>query len=131
LNLLMPWTVQYLPERETLLVSVSGEFSEAEAHELTGETIRWLKQAGATRILGDCRLMETAPSLAATYWRVQEYAKLGAPRGARLALVASAHPRAVEFLEFYALACANQGYEARLFANPEAAKAWLASNRAS
>jgi hypothetical protein len=123
----MPWELQYASDKETVVVTTDGHLSDAEAKDLTHHAIALLKQTHATRVLGDCRGMESGPSLAAVYWLVHDYAALGADRRARIAVVQPEKPKASEVAEFYATVCANRSYEAELFPSKEAAEAWLCS----
>lgn len=125
----MPWDLQYLPERETALVCVSGHLSDAEARDLTEQTIALLKRTRATRVLGDCRALESGPRLAAIYWLVHDYANLGARKAARIALLQPRMPQASDAVQFYTLACSNQQYGAELFESEEAAQEWLRSTQ--
>jgi len=123
----MPWEVQYVPEKETLMVAASGPVSDEEARDLTNRAIALLMETRATRVLGDCRAMESAPSLGAVYWLINEYANRGVPRQTRIAVVHSRAPRAVELAQFYETVCYNRQYQARTFDSSHAAEAWLRS----
>jgi hypothetical protein len=121
----MPWDVRYVPEKETLLVAASGPVSDEEARALTHRAIALLRETRATRVLGDCRAMESSPSLGEVYWLINDYAKHGVPRQTRIALVHSRAPHAVELAQFYETVCANRQYQARTFESSTAAEAWL------
>jgi hypothetical protein len=125
----MPWEMEYVAGKETLVVAPSGRLSDNEAKQLTGEAIALLKQTQATRVLGDCRSIQSAPSLAAVYWLVQDYANCGVPRETRIALVHSHKRDAVEIAQFYETVCLNRHYDARIFESIKAAETWLCSGR--
>jgi hypothetical protein len=127
----MPWAIQYNPEKETLVVTTTGPVSDAEAKELTHGAITMLMKTRATRVLGDCRAMVSAPSLASVYWLVNEYANHGVPRQTRIAVVHSRAPQAVELAQFYETVCFNRQYQARTFDSSVAAEAWLHSGMAA
>jgi hypothetical protein len=123
----MPWQIHYVPEKETLVVTPTGPVSDAEARELTNRAITLLKDTRATRVLGDCRGMQSAPSLGVVYWLVNDYANHGLPRQTRIAVVHSKGPHAAELARFYETVCVNHRYEAKAFDSSEAAEAWLHS----
>jgi hypothetical protein len=125
----MPWEMEYIAGKETLVVAPSGRLTDNEAKQLTGEAIALLKQTQATRVLGDCRSIQSAPSLAAVYWLVQDYASSGVPRQTRIALVHSHKRLAVEIAQFYETVCLNRNYNARIFESVKAAESWLGSGR--
>ena len=77
----MPWEMEYVAGKETLVVAPFGRLSDNDVKQLTGEEIALLKQTQATRVLGDCRSIQSPPSLAAVYWLVQEYRQLRPPQG--------------------------------------------------
>ena len=119
--------MQYVPEKETLVVTPTGPVSDAEARELTNRAITVLKHTRATRVLGDCRGMQSGPSLGVVYWLVNDYANHGLPRQTRIAVVHSRVPHAVELAQFYETVCVNHRYDAKAFDSSEAAEAWLHS----
>jgi hypothetical protein len=123
----MPWQLQYASETETVVVTTHGHLSDAEARDLTLQAFALLRRTHATRVLGDLRAMESAPSLAAIYWLVHDYASLGANGRARIAVVEPRKPKAHAAIQFYTTVCANQRYQAQLFPSNEAAQAWLGS----
>jgi hypothetical protein len=124
----MSWEIQYVPEKETLVLAATGPLSDEEAKQLTGRAIALVQETQATRVLGDFRRMQSGPSLAAVYWLVNEYANRGVPRQTRIAVVHSRAPRAVELAQFYETVCYNRQYEAKSFDSNEAAEAWLHSD---
>jgi len=123
----MPWEIQYVPEKETVVVTTTGPVSDDEARELTGRAITLLRETQATRVLGDCRAMESAPSLGVVYWLVNDYADRGVPRQTRIAVVHSPAPHVAEFARFNETVCFNRRFEAKTFCDREAAEAWLHS----
>jgi hypothetical protein len=123
----MPWEIQYVPAKETVVVTPTGPLSEAEAKHLTRQAIALLKETQATRVLGDCRGIESGLSFGAVYWLVNDCAGCGVPRQTRIALVHSHARRAVELAQFCETVCFNQHYEARTFHTRSDAEAWLHS----
>ena len=113
------------------MVTTAGLVSDDEARELTDRAITLLRRTRATRVLGDCRAMESAPSMAAVYWSVNNYANQGVPKQTRIALVHPQTPRAVELAQFYETVCFNRQYQTRLFHSSAAAEAWLDSSTAT
>ena len=123
----MAWAVQYVPERETLVVVVTGPVSDDEVRDLTGRAISLISETHATRVLGDFRGMQSGPSFGAVFWLVNGYADRGVPRQTRIALVHSREQHAVELAQFYENVCFNRQYEARAFSDRAQAEAWLHS----
>jgi hypothetical protein len=127
----MSWKMDYVAGKETLVVAPSGCVTEDDAIELTDQAIARLQETRASRVLGDCRRMESAPSAAQLYWLVHNYANRGLPRAIRIAVVHPNVPQAADVARFYETVCLNQHYQARVFQNKEAAEAWLWSNQNS
>jgi hypothetical protein len=127
----LPWQIDYVAGKETVVVAPSGFLTEDDAIELTSQEIGRLQETRATRVLGDCRRVESFPSVAALYWLVHEYADRDLPKTTRIALVHSNAPHAAEIARFYETVCLNQRYQARAFPNKEAAEAWLCLNQTS
>jgi len=125
----MPWVMEYVPNQETLIVAPTGRVSDDDARELTGQAIAMLQETHATRVLSDCRGVESPPSVAALYWLVCDYAKRGLPPQTRIALVHSNAPEATEIALFYEMVCLNRQYQAKVFRSKEAAQAWLCSSK--
>jgi len=123
----MPWETQYDAGKQTLVVTATGHVSDEDAKALTARAISVLKETRATRVLGDCRKMESAPSVATVYWLVRDYGKHGVSKQTRIAVVHSKARPATELAQFYETVCLNQQYEARVFLSPAAAEAWLQS----
>ena len=123
----MPWEIQYVPERETVLVTATGPLSDEEARQLTSRAVALLKETQSTRVLGDCRRLGSGPSLGAVYWLVNGYADSGVSKQTRIALVHSNAQQAVELAQFYETVCFNQRYQAKTFPTRSAAQAWLCS----
>ena len=122
--------MEYLAGQETLVVAPTGFVSDDDARELTEQAIALLQQTHATRVLGDCRGLESPPSVATIYWLVHEYADRGLPKDTRIAVVHSKQPQAIEIAQFYETVCVNRKYQARVFPSREAAQAWLWSAQA-
>ena len=125
----MPWQMDYVAGKGTLVVAPSGCVTENDAIELTGQTIARLQQTHATRVPTDCRGVESWPSFAALYWLVHDYADRGLPKATRIAVIHSNAHDAAELARFYETLCLNQRNQARAFPNKEAAEAWLWSNQ--
>lgn len=123
----MPYHLEYASDKGTVVVTTGSHLSDAEAQELTQQAAALLNRTHATRVLGDCRGMESGPSLAVIYWLVHDYASLGTNSRTRIALIQPQTPQANEIAQFYATVCANRQYQAELFPNQEAAEAWLSA----
>ena len=94
---------------------------------MTSRAVALLKETRATRVLGDCRRLQSGPSLGAVYWLVNDYAILGVPRQTRIAVVHSDAEQVVQLARFYETVCFNHQYEAKAFHTRPAAEAWLCS----
>ena len=83
----MAWTVEYLPERDVVLLVVTGEILDEDSRAQVAETIRLLNEHQSTLVLVDCSDAVTKASLPGLY-RLPDYAtELGAPWNLRVAVV--------------------------------------------
>ena len=83
----MPWTVEYLGEKDLTLIVATGEILDEDGRALVEEIIRLLKQHRSNLVLVDCSAAVTNASLPGLY-RLPDYATaLGAPWNVRLAVV--------------------------------------------
>ena len=121
----MPWEIQYVPEKETLVVAATGVLSDDEARDLTGRAITLLTETHATRVLGDCCGMQSGPSFGVVYWLVNDYSNRGVPKQIRIAVVHAGSPQAAEFAHFYETVCFNRQYAVKAFRDRAAAEEWL------
>lgn len=121
----MSWHLQYASDSQTVVVTTDSHLSDAEAKDLTRQTIALLRRTRATRILNDLRALETAPSLATIYWLVHDFASLSGVSLARIAVLEPKGPQAHEAAQFYTTVCANRRYQAELFTSEQAAHEWL------
>ena len=121
----MPWTVEYVPEKEMLLVIASGRVLNLDARAQAAAAVGLLKPNQLDSVLVDCSDARLEVSLANLYWLPDYWSELGAPRYVRIAVVLPRTRFNVESYQFFGIACKNAGYNVRLFDGNEAAEAWL------
>ena len=121
----MPWTVEYVPEKEMVLVLGSGQVVNQDARAQAVAAFGLLKQNQVDSVLVDCSDARLEVSLANLYWLPEYYSELGAPQYVRIAVVLPRTRYKVESYQFYQIACKNAGYDVKLFDGKEAAEAWL------
>ena len=121
----MPWTIEYLPERDLVLLVVTGQLLDEDGRAQVAETIRLLNEHPSAPVLVDCSDAETLATLPALY-RLPDYAtELGAPWNVRVAVVIPKTRFRIETFQFFALVSRNAGYEVRLFDDQASAGEWL------
>jgi len=120
----MPWTVEYVAEKELVLVTQSGEVFNQDARAQAEQIIGLLHQKRCDFVLVDFSEARLELSLANLYWLPDYYSELGAPQQVRLAVVLPRTGYNLEAYQFYQVACKNAGYSVRLFDTREAAEAW-------
>ena len=75
----MAWTVEYIPERDLVLLVVTSEILDEDSKAQIAEIIRLLDEHQSTLVLVDCSNAMTKASLPGLY-RLPDYAtELGAP----------------------------------------------------
>ena len=116
---------EYLSEKNLVVASLTGALTDAEAKSQSEQVIRLLKEHQTSLVLVDCREVVSEVSYVVLYWLPRFYGQFGVPRSTRIAVVLPAVPYRVESFQFYALACRNAGYDARLFESRQAAEDWL------
>ncbi|MCX6914957.1 MAG: hypothetical protein NT167_18215 [Verrucomicrobia bacterium] len=121
----MAWTVEYVPERELVLLVVTSEILDEDGKAQVAETIRLLNEHQSTLVLLDCSDAVTKATLPSLY-RLPDYAtELGAPWNVRVAVVISQTRFRIETFHFFELVFRNAGYDTRLFDDRERAEGWL------
>ena len=120
----MPWTVEYVAEREMILVTQNGEIFNQDARAQAKQAIALLHQTRGDFVLMDFSEGRLEVSLANLYWLPDYYSELDAPPHVRLAVVLPRTRNNLEAFQFYQVACRNAGYSVRLFDTREAAEAW-------
>jgi hypothetical protein len=121
----MAWTVEYVPERDLVLLVVTGDILDEDGKAQIAETIRLLNEHQSTFVLVDCSDAVTKASLPSLY-RLPDYATvLGAPWNIRVAVVIPQTRFRIETFHFFALVFRNAGYDLQLFNDRESAEAWL------
>ena len=73
----MPWTVEYVPERDMALVVATGEIFDRDARGQVAETIRLLQEHRANLVLVDYADALTEVLLSSLYWLPEYAAELG------------------------------------------------------
>ena len=121
----MAWTVEYVPERELVLLVVTSEILDGDGKAQVAETIRLLNEHQSTLVLLDCSDAVTKATLPSLY-RLPDYAtELGAPWNVRVAVVISQTRFRIETFHFFELVFRNAGYDTRLFDDRERAEGCL------
>ena len=121
----MPWTVEYLAEKDLALIVAIGEILDEDARALVEEILRLLKVHRSNLVLVDCSAAVTKASLPGLY-RLPDYATaLGAPWNIRVAVVIPLTRFRIETFHFFELVFRNAGYDVRLFDERKAAEEWL------
>jgi hypothetical protein len=121
----MPWTVEYLAEKDVALIVATGEILDEDSRAQVVETIRLLKQHRSSLVLVDCSNAVTKASLPGLY-RLPDYAtELGAPWNIRVAVVIPQTRFRIETFHFFELVFRNAGYDVHLFDEREIAEEWL------
>ena len=121
----MAWTVEYVPERDVVLLVVAGEILDEDGKAQVAETIRLLNEHQSSLVLVDCSNALAKASLPSLY-RLPDYAtELGAPWNIHVAVVISQTRFRIETFHFFELVSRNAGYDVHLFEDRESAEAWL------
>ena len=121
----MAWTVEYVPERDVVLLVVTGEVLDEDGKAQIAETIRLLNEHQSSLVLVDCSNALAKASLPSLY-RLPDYAtELGAPWNIHVAVVISQTRFRIETFHFFELVSRNAGYDVHLFEDRESAEAWL------
>jgi hypothetical protein len=121
----MAWTVEYVPERDLVLLVVTGDILDEDGKTQVAETIRMLNEHQSTLVLVDCLDAVSTASLPSLY-RLPDYAtELGAPWNVRVAVVIPRTHFRIETYRFFELVFRNAGYDVHLFDDRESAEAWL------
>ena len=121
----MAWTVEYVPERDVVLLVVTGEVLDEDGKAQIAETIRLLNEHQSSLVLVDCSNALAKASLPSLY-RLPDYAtELGAPWNIHVAVVISQTRFRIETFRFFELVSRNAGYDVHLFEDRESAEAWL------
>ncbi len=121
----MAWTVEYVPERDLVLLLITGDLLDEDGRAQVAETIRLLDEHQSSLVLVDCSDAVTKASLPTVY-RLPDYAtELGAPWNVRIAVVVPQTHFRIETFHFFELVFRNAGYDAHLFDDRESAAAWL------
>ena|SRR5579859_2252307 len=125
----MTATVEYLPERRTVVVKYAGTITPDVLGRQTQIGIGLLKQHGAYRVLVDCSEIDViAVTTADVYEQPDVYHDQGVPTDTRIALVLPRNEIRTDLFKFYDDTSHNRGYNVELFENGEAAWAWLAQD---
>ena len=125
IKVVMAWTVEYIPERDVVLLVVTSEILDEDSKAQIAEIIRLLDEHQSTLVLVDCSNAVTKASLPGLY-RLPDYAtELGAPWNVRVAVVIPQTRFRIETFRFFELVFRNAGYDVHLFDDRESAEAWL------
>ena len=121
----MSWTVEYIPERDLVLIVATGEILDKDGRAQVEETVRLFKEHQSNLVLVDCSDAVTKASLPGLY-RLPDYAtELGAPWNVRVAVVIPRTRFRFEMFHFFELVFRNAGYDVHLFDDRQGAEEWL------
>jgi hypothetical protein len=122
----MPWTVEYVPERDRVLVTASGEIRDEDARAQTAQALDLLKHNQVSAVLVDYSDALSEVSLPNLYGQPDYYSQTGAPWHVSMAVVLPRTRYRLESYQFFELVCQNAGYNVKLFETKDAAEDWLA-----
>ena len=126
----MPWNVEYVPEREMVVVTASGVVASGQARAQAREVIRLLKRHKTTLVLIDYFTALSQVSLPELYWLSYHASTLGLPWNVRLAVLLPQDRYRIESYQFFELVFRNVGYNIKLFDDRESLEAWLGAPKA-
>src|ERR1019366_7729666 len=109
----MPWTVEYLPDKNLVAVIATGMITNEDVEAQLAETIRLLKQNKTTCILADYSDALSEASLAILYGLPDYFTISRAPWNVRAALVIPRARYRIETYYFFELVCKNSCYNVR------------------
>jgi hypothetical protein len=121
----MPWKVEYLREKEMVVVTATGQISSRDGKDQAEKVIRLLQEHQATLVLVDYSEAISEVSLANLYLLPDHFSALGAPGYARIAVLLPRTGYRLESYQFFELACKRAGYRVKLFAETGPAQGWL------
>jgi hypothetical protein len=121
----MPWTVEYVADKEMVLVVSRGQIKDEDLKVQLGETIRTLREHSATLALVDYAEAQSAATLPALYYLPDQATRSGAPWHLRVALVLPRSGYRLDTYRFFELVFRSAGYDVRSFDSREAAEDWL------
>lgn len=119
--------VEYLPERQAVVLRIEGVLTSESMAEHTRTSIRLLNEHGASRALVDCSGLEDISATTADIYKLPDaYIELGLSRQTRIALVVRKDNSRADLFSFYDDVTHNRGYSVKLFDSLDEAWAWLA-----
>ena len=121
----MPWEVKYRPEKQTVVVTATGQVSGQDGKDQAEQAIRLLQENRVTLVLVDYSEALSEVSLPDLYWLPDHFSAVGAPGHARIAVLLPRTGYRLESYQFFELACKRAGYSVKLFAETGPAEDWL------
>jgi SpoIIAA-like len=122
----MAYQIKVPAETPIVEIFYEGDVTPAELAACVDEAIRAVTQHRRVRVLTDCSKLRGGHSLTNLFNEVEKMLSLPMPEGYREAIVVPADKDVAAKVRFWETACVNRGVNVRLFAAPEAARAWLA-----
>ena|SRR5579859_3074141 len=123
----MPVSVDYVPEKETVVIVSTGAVAVDEIGCQSLRTVELLHQHGASRLLVDYSDARISVSTMDVYAIPDRYDALGLSRSVRIAVVLPRELKDTALFDFYADVTHNRGFMTRLFRSPDDAQRWLDS----
>jgi hypothetical protein len=121
----MSCRVEYIPDRELVLIVATGDILDEDGRAQVVETVHLLKQHQSNLVLVDCSEAVTRASLPGLYPLPDYATELGAPWDARIAVVLPRKRFQMEMFHFFELVFRNAGYDIQLFNDRQDAEEWL------
>lgn len=122
----MAWSSKYIAELGIVETIYRGPTTRSDIKEATTASISAARQAGTTRGLVDATDILFAASLVDLYdLPASQFECEQLDRRSRIAVLLPKDAKAREAAHFYQAACLNRGWNAKAFADREAAIVWL------
>jgi hypothetical protein len=127
----MPWSVEHLADAGLIQLTAEGRMLRDDAIEQTRKTFGLGMELDIHDYLIDCSLAEYELEALDVYMLPRIYRMLDVPTRSRLAVIGPLSGHKAELYRYYEVVCAEHCYTARVFAERQAAVAWLKAQRAA
>lgn len=120
-------TVKLMPGTPVIETVYAGRVDRETLERLAQQTFELFRASGATLLLANCERMQGGHTYADLMHVATTYAPRAARDAVREAVVLPADPASTAAIRVWETAAANRGLNVRLFADRDAALAWLTS----